>query len=108
MRGAVRSELVAEVSFARRSREHRDSGQLIANGGRATPTITIPDNAFSFSHLPEGQTVWLAGTGGPKDVEKVQIDLNWDLMTPLIASFFPNGKLTLRVSSSMKNEPRFQ
>jgi len=75
---------------------------------RATPTITIPDNAFSFSHLPEGQTVWLAGTGGPKDVEKVQIDLNWDLMTPLIASFFPNGKLTLRVSSSMKNEPRFQ
>jgi Flp pilus assembly protein TadG len=74
---------------------------------RATPTLTIPDGAFAFSHLPQGSTVWVAGTGGPNEIERVQINYDWQLMTPLVAAFFPNGQLRLTVSSSMKNEPRF-
>jgi Flp pilus assembly protein TadG len=75
---------------------------------RATPTLTIPDGAFTFSHLPQGGANWVAGTGGPNEIEKVQIDYTWKLMTPLIASLFPGGELRLKVSSSMKNEPKFQ
>ena len=75
---------------------------------KATPSLTIPDNAFTFSHLPQGSNVWVAGTGGPNEIEKVQINYTWQLMTPLIATLFPGGELRLTVSSSMKNEPRFQ
>lgn len=75
---------------------------------RATPTLTIDDGAFTFSHLPEGATVWLSGTGGPSDVEKVQVDYTWKPMTPLLKPFFSGGQLQLRVDSAMKNEPRFQ
>ena len=75
---------------------------------QATPTLTIPDTAFTFSHLPVGSNVWVAGPGGPSDIEKVQVDYTWELMTPLVGAFFPNGELHIRVDSSMKNEPRFQ
>jgi hypothetical protein len=74
---------------------------------QATPTLTIEDNDFSFSHLPVGSSTWVTGTGGPNEIERVQINYDWRLMTPLIARFFPGGQLTLTVSSSMKNEPRF-
>lgn len=75
---------------------------------RATPSLTIDDDAFTFSHLPQGASDWVAGTGGPNDIEKVQVVYTWELMTPLISHFFPNGELQLRVDSAMKNEPRFQ
>ena len=74
---------------------------------QATPTLTIDDDMFSFSHLPPGQTVWVAGTGAENDIGKVTVTYPWSLMTPLIRPFFTNGQLVIRVESAMKNERRF-
>jgi TadE-like protein len=74
----------------------------------ATPTLNIPDSAFSFAHMPVGGSVWLGGTGGPNDIEKVTVTYPWALMTPLLRPFFTNGELTMKVESMMKNEGRFQ
>ena len=71
---------------------------------QATPTLTIPDAAFTFSHLPAGGGSWVGGTGGPGEIEKVTVNYTWTFMTPLIRPFFPGGKLNMQVESSMKNE----
>jgi len=73
---------------------------------RATPTLTIADAAFTFSHLPAGGSAWVGGTGGPDDVGKVTINYTWTLLTPLIRPFFANGQIGLTVESAMKNESR--
>lgn len=74
----------------------------------ATPTLTIPDGAFNFTHLAAGSGSWSAGPGGPNEIQKVAITYTWRPMTPLIKPFFPGGKLVLTVDSTMKNEGRFQ
>jgi Flp pilus assembly protein TadG len=74
----------------------------------ATPTISIPDSAFSFSHMTVGSSSWVSGTGGPTDIEKVTVDYSWALLTPLLRPFFPGGKVHLQVQSAMKNEGRFE
>jgi Flp pilus assembly protein TadG len=74
---------------------------------QATPTLTIPDSMFSFSHMRPGTTVWTSGTGGEGDIGKLTITYPWNLMTPLIRPFFTNGQLVIRVESAMKNERRF-
>jgi hypothetical protein len=73
----------------------------------ATPTLTIPDGAFTFSHMPPGGAGWVSGTGGPNDLEKVSVNYTWNVLTPLMRPFFPGGQVTLHVESAMKNEPRF-
>ena len=73
----------------------------------ATPTLTIEDGDFTFSHQTPGNAAWLAGTGEPGDVSKVNITHNWKLMTPFIAEFFASNMITLKVESAMLNEPRF-
>ena len=75
---------------------------------QATPTLTIPDNAFTFSHLPEGGSAFVAGVGAPGEVEKVTVAYTWTFFTPMMRPFFPSGRITIRVDSTMKNEPRFQ
>ena len=75
---------------------------------QATPTLTIDDGAFKFSHLRPGQGTWDAGIGGPNDIDKVTVNYSWPLMTPLMRPFFTNGRATLTVESAMKNEARFQ
>jgi len=74
----------------------------------ATPTIALADTAFSFSHLPVGASSWVAGTGGPSEIDKVTITYTWNLLTPLLWPFFTNGQINLTVESAMKNEGRFQ
>jgi hypothetical protein len=74
---------------------------------QATPTLTLNDSAFTFSHLSPGGTNWLGGTGAPNDVEKLTIDYTWQPLTPLLAPFLTNGQMNLRVDSAMKNEGRF-
>ena len=50
---------------------------------QATPTLTIPDGAFSFSHRPSGPTgVWTAGPGGPTEIDKVTVGYTWNLFCP--------------------------
>ena len=73
----------------------------------ATPTLTIPDAAFSFSNMPAGGTSFAPGVGGPGSVSRVTIDYDWQLMTPLIRPFFTNGTVHFRVESTMKNEAAF-
>ena len=75
---------------------------------QATPTLTLPDSAFSFSFMAPGATGWTAGTGGPGDIGKVTVDYDWTLMTPLLRPFFTGGQAHLRVDSAMRNETRFQ
>ena len=74
---------------------------------QATPNLTIPDNAFTFQHMPEGGTNWVGGTGGPSAVERVSVQYNWNFFTPIMRPFFPNGVMTISVDSTMKNEARW-
>ena len=74
----------------------------------ATPGLTIPDGAFSFSHLPPGATTWASGAGGPGDIDKMTVEYTWTLMTPLLRPFFRGGGIRFRVESSRKNEWRFE
>jgi Flp pilus assembly protein TadG len=73
----------------------------------ATPTLTIQDSMFSFSHMKPGTSVWASGTGGEGDIGRLTITYPWSLMTPVIRPFFTNGQLVIRVESAMKNERRF-
>ncbi len=98
------------------------TGQQMSSGGapigreasiktamrEATPTLTIPDSAFSFSFMAMNGTSWAGGLGGPNDVGRVTVNYNWQFMTPLVRPFFTNGQLNLRVQSTMKNETLFQ
>jgi Flp pilus assembly protein TadG len=74
----------------------------------ATPTLTLGDGAFSFSHKSPGAGGWIAGAGGPNDIDKVTVNYTWQLMTPILWPFFPNHEIALQVESAMKNEGRFQ
>jgi Flp pilus assembly protein TadG len=73
----------------------------------ATPTLTIDDTAFAFSHLVPGSVTWLPGTGEPGDVSRVQVTHNWQLMTPVVRDFFASNMISIKVESAMLNEPRF-
>jgi len=74
----------------------------------ATPTLTIDDGAFAFSHLVPGTVNWLPGTGNPTDVSKVRVTYTVAMMTPFIREFFPDGQISIAVESAMLNEPRFE
>jgi hypothetical protein len=71
---------------------------------QATPTLTVPDANFHFSHLPVGGNNFVPGVGGPGEVEKVSVDYTWTVYTPLMRPFFPSGQITLHAESAMKNE----
>ena len=74
----------------------------------ATPTITLPDSAFTFSFMPPGAATWTTGAaGGPGDIGRVTVNYNWNIMTPLIRPFFTGGQVNVRVESAMKNEARW-
>lgn len=75
----------------------------------ATPTLTLDDSAFTFSHMPIGGTTWATGSAGSTDeLERVTVDYTWNVMTPLLWPFFTNGQIHFSVNSTMKNESRFQ
>jgi hypothetical protein len=75
---------------------------------QATPTLTVDDSAFSFSHRTVNGSSWIGGTGGPNDIEKVTVQYTWNLFCPLLWPFFTNGQINLTVDSIMKNEGRFE
>lgn len=75
---------------------------------QATPTLTLEDTAFTFTHLVAGSSTWAAGTGGPNDIGRVTVNYTWPLMTPLIRPFFTDGQVNVRVESAMKNERRWE
>jgi uncharacterized protein len=71
---------------------------------QATPTLTIPDGAFTFSHMPAGAGAWVGGSGGPNELAKVSVGYTWRFINPMLWPFFPGGQITLNVESAMKNE----
>jgi TadE-like protein len=73
----------------------------------STPTLTIPDSAFTFSFMAPGASSWSGGVGGPGDIGRVTVNYNWQFMTPLVRPFFAGGQVNLRVTSTMKNEAVF-
>jgi uncharacterized protein len=71
---------------------------------QATPTLTLPDAAFSFQFMPAGGGAWQAGSGGPDQLSKLRVNYTWRLINPMLWPFFPGGQITFNVESSMKNE----
>jgi hypothetical protein len=76
---------------------------------QATPTLTIADTAFTFTHQAVGGGAWLGGSGGPGDIGRVEIGYTWKFLNPMLWPFFPpNGQIVLKASSAMKNESLFK
>jgi Flp pilus assembly protein TadG len=71
---------------------------------RATPTITLDDSCFTFSHLQGA--AWVGGTGAPNQVEKLTVRYTYNAI--VLRPLFPSGQVNLTVESSMKNEGRFE
>ena len=69
-----------------------------------TPGVTIDDAKISFSHLSPGSSTWDAGTGPAESVEKLTVEYQWQVVTPLMAKFFPDDGITMHIESVMKNE----
>lgn len=105
-RFAVTGNLLDDPETPGAKLSRRDS--IIETMRAVTPTLTIPDDAFTFSHLPPGAATWVNGTGGPLDIEKVSVEYEWSLLSPVLRPFFEDGQITLRVDSAMKNEGRFK
>jgi len=74
---------------------------------RATPTLTLDNGAFAFSHLKSGSSTWSSGSGGPNDIDKVSVTYTWSMLTPVLRPFFPTGKINFTAESIMKNERVF-
>jgi TadE-like protein len=70
----------------------------------ATPTLTIGDTAFTFSHMAPGGAAWAGGSGGPNELAKVSVTYTWRFFNPVLSVFFAGGQITLNVDSAMKNE----
>jgi len=79
-------------------------GSIMLAMRQATPTLTLPDNAFTFSSMPPGGTTWGPGSGGPNALAKVSVSYTWTFFNPVLWAFFSGGQITLNVESSMKNE----
>ena len=96
-RFAVTGNTVNDPSGAAISRD-----QAIRQAMRgATPGFQIPDGAFTFTNVSKGTS----GTGGPNDIIRVTVAYDWQLLTPVLRPFIPSGYVTVRVASTMRNEP---
>ena len=84
---------------------HQETLKLAMRQG--TPTLTIPDSAFTFAHRAPGGGVWVNGAAGPGELERISVTYTWNFLTPLVGAFFPNRQVTLQVDSAMKNEGVF-
>ena len=69
-----------------------------------TPTLTLADGDFSFSHMLAGGNTWLAGTGPPTSIERLSVDYSWPVLTPFLRPFFSGNAIDFSVESAMKNE----
>jgi hypothetical protein len=105
-RFAVTGNLVDDPGTPGAKLSRKDS--IISAMRDATPTLTLPADAFTFSHLPPGAGSWAGGTGGPNDVEKVSVRYAWTPLTPALRPFLTDGQIVVVVDSAMKNEGRFE
>ena len=80
----------------------RDASIMLAMRN-ATPRLTIPDSAFTFTSMPPGGTTWRLGSGGPNALAKVSVSYKRTFFNPMLWAFFSGGQITLNVESAMKN-----
>jgi Flp pilus assembly protein TadG len=67
------------------------------------PVISvITPGAISFTNY--SGTPATGDPGKPNDIVVVRLTYTWPLTTPLLKPFFPGGKYTFTVKSTMKNE----
>jgi Flp pilus assembly protein TadG len=105
-RFAITGNTMADPSNPSQNLSHEAA--IMAAMRNATPTVTINDADFTFSHMSPGGSTWAGGAGGPNDVGKVTVTHVWTPLTPILGPFLTNGKLTVSVDSAMKNESKFQ
>ena len=101
-RFAVTGNLMDDPSNPGTNLSRDDSIKLAMR--QATPTLTIPDSAFTFSSMDPGGAGWSAGSGGPNQLAKVSVNYSWTFINPMLWAFFTGGQITLNVESAMKNE----
>jgi Flp pilus assembly protein TadG len=79
------------------------------NLSRVSSIIAEVQQAAIGANVTNVQVSSLAGgagsAGGPGDTVTVSLTTNLALMTPMVASFFPNGTYTFISSATFKNEP---
>jgi Flp pilus assembly protein TadG len=73
----------------------------------STPGLGITDNEIAFYDVTnDGTRVPIADMGNPESVIQVTVTHPWHLVSPLFWPFVGNGgRITLRASATMKNEP---
>ena len=101
-RFGVTGQLLADPAHPGNNLSRDDSLKLAMR--QATPTLTIPDAAFTFSNMAPGATTWGGGSGGPNALAKISVAYTWRFINPMLWPFFPGGQITLNVESAMKNE----
>lgn len=104
--GVAQASRYAVTGNARAGMTREESIKAVMR--EATPTLTLDDGAFTFTNLPPGSNNWAGGLGGPNCIDKVRINYNWQIMTPVMRPFFANGQMNFVVESAMRNESRFQ
>ena len=76
---------------------------------RVNSIIATAQQAASGASITNIQisSVWggSGSAGGPGDIVTVSLTSNLQLMTPMVARFFPNGAYTFTSSATFKNEP---
>ena len=83
-------------------------GTIKAAMADAAPTLDINAMTFSFTHMVPGSSSWASGAGGPGDIGRVSVEYSWEPLTPILAPFLTDGKMTLHVESAMKIEPTWE
>ena len=83
-------------------------GTIKAAMQNAAPTLDVNAMTFSFSHIVPGGSSWASGAGGPGDVGRVTVEYSWKPLTPILAPFLTDGKMTLHVESAMRIEPKWE
>lgn len=67
----------------------------------------IQQRAMGLPVQPAQVTLTPADGGGPSDVVRVSVDYRYDIVTPAMKAFFPQGHVAFTVAAAMKNEPTF-
>jgi Flp pilus assembly protein TadG len=79
------------------------------NLSRVASIISMAQQAAAGANITNIQVSSLVGgagsAGGPGDTVTVSVTTSLPLMTPMAASFFPNGAYTFTSSATFKNEP---
>ena len=84
-------------------------GSIVAAMKDAVSTLDVDSMNFSFSHMAPGSTTWASGAGGPGDISKVTVEYSWKPLTPILGKLLSdsNGRMSMKVESAMKLEPKW-